>query len=139
MAYQKGLAVLLKVDTATTGGPTYTTLAGIQANSIRIGADAVDVTNADSTARFRELLEGAGVKRLTLSGSGVFSDAAVDAKLTEYVMDGSIKLWQAIVPDFGTFAGSFQITQLDFNGPHDKEVQFSITIESAGEITFTAA
>ena len=36
----------------------------------------VDVTDAESAGRWRELLGGAGVQRAALSGSGIFKDAA---------------------------------------------------------------
>jgi TP901-1 family phage major tail protein len=44
-----------------------------------------------------------------------------------------------IVPDFGTIDGPFQITALDFNGRHDGEMTFDISLESAGELNFAAA
>jgi TP901-1 family phage major tail protein len=46
---------------------------------------------------------------------------------------------QLIIPDFGTIAGNFHIGTLEFTGSHDGELTFEITLESAGEIAFTAA
>ena len=43
-----------------------------------------------------------------------------------------------MIPDFGTVQGPFQISALEFAGAHDGEVAFDITLESAGELTFTA-
>jgi TP901-1 family phage major tail protein len=42
-------------------------------------------------------------------------------------------------PDFGTVAGAFQVTSLEFAGEHDGEVTTELALESAGELTFTAA
>jgi TP901-1 family phage major tail protein len=54
------------------------------------------------------------------------------------VFDGTIRAWQVLVPDFGTIAGPFQITSLEFSGRHDGEVAFDLSLESAGALTFTA-
>ena len=36
-------------------------------------------------------------------------------------------------------AGPFQITSLEFAGEHNGEVTYDLSLESAGELTFTAA
>ena len=53
--------------------------------------------------------------------------------------DGTIRDYQLIVPDFGTLAGAFQITALDYAGEHDGAITYEIALESAGPISFTAA
>ena len=53
--------------------------------------------------------------------------------------DGAVKNFQVVIPDFGTVAGPFQITSLEFAGEHDGEVTYELALESAGELTFTAA
>ena len=50
-----------------------------------------------------------------------------------------MKIFQVVIPDFGTVAGAFQITSLEFAGEHDGEVTTELALESAGELTFTAA
>ena len=35
--------------------------------------------------------------------------------------DGAVKNFQVVIPDFGTVAGAFQITSLEFAGEHDGE------------------
>ena len=46
--------------------------------------------------------------------------------------DGTIRDYQLIVPDFGTLAGPFQITALDYAGEHDGAITYEIALESAG-------
>ena len=53
--------------------------------------------------------------------------------------DGAVKNFQIVIPDFGTVTGAFQITSLEFAGEHDGEVTFELSLESAGELTFTAS
>jgi TP901-1 family phage major tail protein len=137
MTAQKGKDLLLKID--TTGSGSFATVAGLRTRRIALNAEAVDITNADSTDRWRELLAGAGAKRASLSGSGIFKDASTDATVRQVFFDGVIRDWQVIVPDFGTLQGAFQVTALEYSGEHNGEVAYELALESAGAIAFTAA
>ena len=137
MSAQKGKDLLLKVD--TTGAGVYATVAGLRTRSLALSSETVEITHAESPGQWRELLAGAGVKAARLSGAGIFKDGASDATIRDYAFNGSIRNWQVVVPDFGTIEGPFQITSLEFGGRHDGEVTFEISLESAGELTFTAA
>ena len=66
MSAQKGKDLLLKVDFNQTG--TFQTVAGMRSRRIAFNAETVDITNADSIGRWRELLEGAGMRRAGLAG-----------------------------------------------------------------------
>ena len=90
----------------------------------------VDITHAESVDRWRELLAGAGVKRASISGRGLFKDAASDALVRQAFFDGAIIDCQIVVPDFGTIDGAFQITSLEFAGEHNGEVTFDLALES---------
>jgi TP901-1 family phage major tail protein len=136
MGAQKGKDLLLKVDAAASGA--FETVAGMRSRRIAFNADSVDITNSDSAGRWRELLEGAGVKRAGISGSGIFKDAASDASVRTLFFDGSIRPWQVVVPDFGTISGPFQVTGLEYAGAHDGEVSYELALESAGTIAFAA-
>lgn len=137
MAAQKGKDLLLKID--TTGSGSFATVAGLRSRQIAFNAEAVDITDADSAGRWRELLAGAGAKRASLSGSGIFRDAATDATIRQVFFDGTIRDWQVIVPDFGTLSGPFQVTALEYSGAHNGEVAYEIALESAGVIAFAGA
>ncbi|HVY20475.1 MAG TPA: phage major tail protein, TP901-1 family [Bauldia sp.] len=137
MTAQKGKDLLLKID--TDGGGTFATVAGLRSRHIAFNAESVDISNADSSGRWRELLEGAGVKRASIAGSGIFKDASTDATVRQVFFDGTIRNWQVIVPDFGTLAGPFQITALEYSGEHNGEVAYELVLESAGAISFSGA
>ena len=134
MAAQKGKDLLLKIE--DDGG--FATVAGLRTRRFTLNAEAVDITHAESAGRWRELLAGAGVRRASISGAGVFKDAASDAAIRQTFFDGQIRNWQVIVPDFGTIAGLFQISSLDYRGDHAGEVTFDLSLESAGALTFAA-
>ncbi|MYZ50467.1 phage major tail protein, TP901-1 family [Propylenella binzhouense] len=137
MGAQKGKDLLLKLDFDQNG--VFETVAGLRSRRLAFNAEAVDVTNADSAGRWRELLEGAGVRRAALSGSGIFKDAGSDASVRELFFDGAIRTWQVVIPDFGTVSGPFQVSALEYAGEHDGEVTFEIALESAGALAFEAA
>ena len=136
MAAQKGKDLLLKVDSDGLG--SFTTVAGLRSRGIAFNAETVDVTHAESSGRWRELLEGAGIKTARVTGAGIFKDAASDVIVRGYVFNGTIRRWQIVVPDFGTVEGPFQITSFELTGRHDGEVAFDIALESAGELAFSA-
>ncbi|WP_242221443.1 phage major tail protein, TP901-1 family [Shinella zoogloeoides] len=132
MVAQKGRDLLLKID----NGAGFATVAGLRSKRLSFNAALVDVTDAESVGRWRELLGGAGVQRAALSGSGIFKDQASDALVRSLFFAGTIAAWQIVVPDFGTVAGAFQIAALEYSGAHDGEVLFEIGLESAGPLTF---
>ena len=124
MTAQKGKDLLLKVD--TNGAGSFATVAGLRARSLAFNAAPVDITDQESAGRWRELLEGAGIKTARISGSGIFKDAASDETLRQYFFNGTVREWQVIVPDLGTVEGLFQIATLEYGGQHDGEVTFEL-------------
>lgn len=136
MTAQRGRDLLLKLDRNATG--SFTTVAGLRTRRLALNANTVDITNADSAGRWRELLGEAGSRSASLAGAGLFRDQASDAQVREIFFSGEICPWQVIIPDFGTLQGSFQVTALEYAGSHDGEVTFELALESAGALSFTA-
>ena len=136
MAVQNGKDLLIKVDMI--GDGTFETLAGLRAQRLSLNAEQVDVTSLESTGGWRELLAGAGVKSASISGSGVFRDAATDARAREIFFQALMPDFQVVVPDFGTIEGAFQITSIDYAGSHNGEATYEVAMASAGELTFVA-
>jgi TP901-1 family phage major tail protein len=138
MSAQRGRDLLVKIGDG--GSPeSFTTVAGLRATTLSFNATTVDVTNADSVDRWRELLAGAGVKSAAFSGSGVFKDAASDGALRAAFFSQATPNFQVVIPDFGTVAGAFQIAALQYEGPYDGEVKLSLSLASAGALSFTPA
>ncbi|KAA5599835.1 phage major tail protein, TP901-1 family [Blastochloris sulfoviridis] len=134
MPAQKGKDLLLKVN----DGAAFVTVAGLRTNRFALNAQTIDVTHAESAGRWRELLSGAGVRKASVAGSGIFKDTASDTRLRQLAFDGEIASFQLVVPDFGIIEGPFQITALEYAGRYDGEVTHDIALESAGALTFTA-
>lgn len=135
MAAQKGKDLLLKI--ADDAG-AFVTIAGLRTRRIALNADTIDVTDSESVGRWRELLAGAGLRRASISGTGIFKDQTSDALLRQVFFDGLHRDWQIAIPAFGVLAGPFQISNLDYRGEHSGELTFDISLDSAGALTFTA-
>ena len=133
MAAQKGSALLLKIGS---GSPvSYTTIGGLRSTSITLNDEPVDITNKDS-AGVRTLLAQGGVTSLSVSGSGVFLDGTPDGTVRTAFGASSFSSYQILIPDFGTYTGTFMITSLEYAGEYNGEVTYSITLESSGAVTF---
>ena len=135
MSAQKGKDLLIKIGDGA-DPEVFTTVAGLRATTLAFNAQAIDVTNADSADQWRELLAGGGVKSATVSGSGVFKDAASDAMLRAAFFNQAQPNWKIVIPGFGTVSGAFKVTSLTYEGPYDSELKLALSLASAGPLTF---
>jgi TP901-1 family phage major tail protein len=136
MVAQKGKDLLLKVSNEDESA--FVTVAGMRSRRLAFNTDTVDITDFESAGRWRELLSGSGVQRASISGSGIFKDAASDERIRALFFHSEIVNWQIVIPDFGAVEGAFQITSLEYSGEHNGEVTFEMALESAGSLQFTA-
>ncbi len=136
MAAQQGKAILIKVDD---GLGVKIPVAGLRTKTLAFNGEAVDATSADSANGWRELLAGAGVKTLSVSGSGVFTDASADERLRAVFFGNGITDFELVIPDFGSVSGLFQMTALEYAGEYNGEATYSLSLESAGPLTFAAS
>ena len=128
-----GIVVQFKDDA---GSPAFQTVAGLRSRNIQLNQETVDITNADSANNYRELLAGVGVRSLTISGDGVFTDSVGENEIKDAWLENEFRDAEFTVPGLGVFTCSVQVTQLQYSGDFNKEVTASVTFESAGAITF---
>ena len=134
MAAQKGSAVLIK---ATVSG-SLVTVGGLRSSSITLNDEMVDITNKDSSNN-RTLLPQGGIQSMTITGSGVFTDSTSEQALRTHFGASAFIAYSFVIPDLGTYSGSFQITSLEFAGEYNGEATYSVTLESSGAVSFAAA
>lgn len=134
MAAQKGSAVLIKAEVSG----SKTTIGGLRSSSITLNDEMVDITNKDSSNN-RTLLPQGGIQSMSISGSGVFTDSASERELRAQFGAAAFIAYDFVIPDLGTYSGSFQITSLEFAGEYNGEATYSVTLESSGAVTFAAA
>lgn len=141
MAKQLGRALLVKIGDGE-ASETFANLCGLNSKSLTINNSSIDVTTPDCTspegALWTQTL--AGLKNVSASGDGFFEDSTSEARMNTVAMsaDNSVNM-QITVPDFGTYAGAFRISSLEFGGETEGGVTYSLSLESNGAVTFTAA
>lgn len=136
MAANSGNDFLLKVgDGAST--EAFTTLAGMRTTSMTINNALVDITTKDSSHN-RTILSGGGVKSMSISADGVFTDAAVEETLRANATANTLNNYQIEFGNGDTYEGAFLITSYQRAGSNDAEETFSVSLESSGALTYTA-
>jgi len=143
MAAQKGSAFLLKDN--STGSPV--TLGGMRSTSMSINGETVDITTKDS-ATFdgsagndigRVLGANMGIRSMSISASGVFTDAASETTTRATAFSGDSVDYDLVFGDSSTAKGAFIITSYERAGEYNGEETYSLTLESNGTITWTDA
>jgi TP901-1 family phage major tail protein len=131
-----GVIVSFKDDA---GSPAYQVVAGLKSRRIALNAETVDITNADSTGRWRELLDTCGVRSASISGDGVFVDDAGSEAVRDAFFENELRDAKILIPSWGTFEGKFKVSQMEISAEFNDAAMVSLTLESAGELTFTGA
>lgn len=138
MAAQKGVDVLLKIGDGE-ASEAFTNVGGARTVSMTFNNSTVDATSASSTGQWRQLIDAAGILSMDASFSGVFQDDSNDAQIQTDALARTLRNFQLVVPDFGTFEGPFIISNLTYGGAHDGEATFELSLSSGGQVAFTAA
>jgi TP901-1 family phage major tail protein len=136
MTAQCGSAIVLSIKDAE---GTLQAIAGLRNKRFTLNSETVDVTNSDSVGRWRELLDGCGVRSFTFAGDGVFLDDDGAAVCVDMMMNNSIRDATLLIPGLGTFEANIKLSQCEFSGAYNGETTYSITGESAGAAVFTGA
>lgn len=132
MAAEKGSAFLLKVGD---GGdpPVYSTVAGMRTTQLSINGEPVVITNKDSGG-WRELLTGAGVRSVSVSGAGIFTGSAAETRLKNNALAGSLDDYELSFESGERMQGEFLIARLDYAGDFNGERNYTLALESSGEV-----
>jgi TP901-1 family phage major tail protein len=137
MTQYKGRDFLVKAGNGGTPTETFTAVAGMRSTSMTLNAEQVDVTTKDGTP-WRKLLANAGIKSMSISLSGVFDNAASLTAMIGKFMGGTLDNYELVSGYGDKFAGKFLITSIERAGEHNGEETYTMSLESGGEITYTA-
>lgn len=132
MAIEKGSAFLLKIGNGA-NPVVYTTVAGLRTTQLSINGDAVAVTNKGSGG-WRELLSGAGVRAVSVSGAGVFTGSAAELRLRANVLAGLLDDYELSFESGEKLRGRFLVTRLDYAGDYNAERTYTLSLESSGVV-----
>ena len=129
---EKGSAFLLKVGDGATP-PAFATVAGLRTTQLSVNGEAVVVTNKDSGG-WRQLLSGAGVRSVSVSGAGVFTGSAAEARIKGNALSGTIDDYRLSFESGDSMTGRFLVTRLDYAGDFNGERSYTLSLESSGPV-----
>lgn len=132
MPVEKGSAFLLKIGDGA-ASPTFTTVAGMRTTGLQINGEPVVVTNKGSGG-WRELLSGAGVRSVSVSGSGIFTGSAAEVRMKGHALSGAIDDYQVSFESGERMTGRFLVTRLDYAGDLNGERTYTMALESSGPV-----
>ncbi len=135
MAAQRGRDMLIKIENDQN---VFVTIAGLRSKSLKFGAKTIDITDSGSDDAWRELLPGAGIKSVEISGAGIFRDGASDALMRSSFFNQTSETYEIVIPDFGTITGAFLISVLNYAGSYQGEASYELVLVSAGKPVFAA-
>ncbi len=138
MSAQKGSLVLIKVGDGANPTEVFTTVGGLRTSRLTLNNQSVDTTNKDSGI-WRQLLSAAGMRSISISGTGVFTNVASEETVRGYAFAGSVNNYRFCFPNGNYISGAFHIGSYERAGNHDGEETYALTLESAGTITFSAS
>jgi len=132
MSAERGSAFLLKVGNGATP-VVWQTVAGLRTTQLSINGELVAITSKDSGG-WRELLSGAGVRSVSVSGAGIFTGSAAEVRVKGNALSGAIDAYRLSFESGETLSGQFLVTRLDYAGDYNGERSYTLSLESSGPV-----
>ncbi len=134
-----GMAVNPDFTGAVLAADIYSNVGAIKAKSIAFKTKGINTTNQDSS-EWEMMLDNAGIRSMSVSGSGVYSGDVVMENLKVASMNNTLAQLAFIdVIKKKVYYGFYKVTQLQLSGNFDGEGNYSLSAESSGVITFLQA
>lgn len=134
----KGRLVLLKVfapSANTSNNNEAVAVVSARTTELVINAESVDVTDK-SQAGWRILGEDMGLKSMSISLDGVYTNSSVENVIRAYATSGNVFHALVVTESGDSWKGEWYIPSYSRSGVYNGEETFSITVESAGAITY---
>jgi TP901-1 family phage major tail protein len=132
MAAEKGSAFLLKIGDGE-NPVSYTTIAGLRTTQMSINGEPVAITSKDSGG-WRQLLSGAGVRSVSVSGAGVFTGSDAEMRIKNHALGGIIDTYELSFEGGERMQGDFLVARLDYSGDYNGERSYTLSLESSGAV-----
>ncbi len=133
MGAERGSAFLLKLASGEGAGAVYSTIAGLKTTQLTVNGDLVTITNKDSGG-WRELLTGAGVRSVSVAGSGIFTGSAAEVQLRGLALGGELADYELSFESGEKMRGQFLVSRLEYAGDYNGERNYTLALESSGEV-----
>lgn len=136
MATGAGKNFLLKIGDGG-GTEVFTTVGGLRDTQVQIQASEIDKTNMGS-GEWTELMDGAGIRSMSVTGSGVFTNSAAENQMRTDMMNQTLRDFQMIDTDTGKkYQGTFKIKSFQEQGTYNGTKNWSVSLSSSGAVTFS--
>lgn len=132
MAAERGSAFLLKIASPP-DAETFVTVAGLKTTQLSINGDAVAITHKGSGG-WRDLLSGAGVRSVSVAASGIFTGSSAEQQLRSLALNGEIQPYELSFESGERMRGRFLVTRLEYAGDFNGERNYTLALESSGEV-----
>jgi TP901-1 family phage major tail protein len=117
-------------------GSAFIVIGGLRAKSIKLDQTNVDITTADSSGRWREMINGAGVRSVEIDGAGMYDrDPGIKLALAAFNNSALATMRFAHTGIGMQIDGAFIIDSISIDSPYDGAAGYSIKVSSAGAIT----
>lgn len=111
---------------------------GNRSKSWSFSSEGIDITNQDSD-QWSKILDGAGIRSVSFSADGVYTNQAVFTALRNEAMQNLLMCLMIIdVKTEEAIYGCFKVSSVEISGDYDGEGSYSISAESSGEVSIYA-
>ena len=140
MGQQPGRLLLIRIGNGGDPVEAFANLCGIRTRSFNLSASEVDTTIPDCNNPGLKVQRTAepGIVQRTFSGSGAFVSGATQAILMGHVREATIFNAEVVVPGEGVYSGPWMVSDFEFTGEMEGNMEFSATFTAAGPLTFDA-
>ena len=132
MAVQAGKDLLIKID--QTGNGQFETIPGLRATRISFNGETGDVTSLEWQGGWRELLSGAGVRHISVSGAGIFTGSDAENAVRGHALAGTLADYELSFESGARMQGRFLVSRLDYAGDYNGERSYTLALESSGPV-----
>lgn len=137
MAQVKGRTLLIQIGDSASP-QVYTSVCGLKTRSFNMDTTEVDTTIPDCTNPGGPVQKTSepGIASRTFSGSGAFVSGAVSKLLLDHVRASTTFSAKVIVPGDGTYTGKWFVSNFEWSGEVEGNLEFSATFTAADVLTF---
>lgn len=117
----------------------FETIGGLRSSGSSFASEGIDISS-HGTNQWRKLKDGAGMKQVSISGSGVYSNITNYRTMEADAFANNLVCLAFLDVAAGRIkSGCFKVTALEETGEYDGEATFSMSAESSGEVAIYQA
>ena len=139
MPQQIGRLLLIKIGNGA-DPEVFASLCGVKTRSFNLSANEVDTTipDCDNPENTPQKTSVPGIVSRTFNGSGAFVSGGTQAILMAHVNAGTVFNAEVVVPGLGSYTGSWMVSDFEFNGEMEGNMEFTATFTAAGPLEYEA-